>query len=138
MIRDQIAKRWAAWLRQALADHEPPMSAAELARASGGALDTGKITHWTNGDNTANPESAALVAKLLHTDPAEALRAAGHGDLVDALTSRDPVLVLLDSVGRPDVTEAMAREYLEGLEAVRARTREMADRVKRDQEAASG
>jgi len=93
--RGEIAQQWARWLKDALAAHQPPMAAADLARKSGGALDTGKITHWTNGDNTAAPDSAILVARLLCRDPVDALRAAGHQEIAslaedlrrDALTA---------------------------------------------------
>ena len=101
-------------------------------------LDKGSVSHWVAGDYPPEPEGAAYLARVLNEDPVEAMREAGHDALVDALLGRDPVLMMLESVGRPDLTDAMAKEYLEGLEAVRARTREMADQVKRDQEAANG
>lgn len=81
------ARIWAAWLNRALADHQPPLRPADLARMSNGAFGTGHTTKWTNADNTASAEHVLLIARLLERDPVEALRAAGHHMLADQIVS---------------------------------------------------
>lgn len=114
-----------------------PTEMARRAAQLGGTLDKGSISHWAAGDYPPEPESAVLIAQVLGEDPAVALREAGHGAIVDALSGRDPVLSMLASAGRPELTEPMARQYLADLEALRSRAREQADRVKRGQDAAA-
>lgn len=84
--RARIAAQWAAWLKDALA--HSGMSASEMAARSTGhdaAFQTGHVTHWTKGDNTASAEAVLLIARILERNPVEALRAAGHHDLADQI-----------------------------------------------------
>jgi hypothetical protein len=79
----QAAQRWARYLKQALDD--AGMTAAELIDKSSGALDSGKVTHWTQADNKASAEGALVVARILGLDPVEALREASQDVLAEAL-----------------------------------------------------
>ena len=74
--RAQIAHQWADYLRRALADEK--LAPIDLVKRSNGAIGTGHVTHWTNGDNSASIEAALLISELLHRPAAEVLRAAGH------------------------------------------------------------
>lgn len=82
--RTQNAATWAAYVTTALAEHDPPLQPIDLVKRSGGVFDTGKVSHWTNGDNSASADSALLFAQILGRDLAEALRAAGHHAMADA------------------------------------------------------
>ncbi len=74
--RAQIAQQWADYLRRTLADEK--LAPIDLVKRSNGAIGTGHVTHWTNGDNSASIEAALLISELLHRPAAEVLRAAGH------------------------------------------------------------
>lgn len=82
-----MARQWAEWLvRTRTARNKRPIDLVDAASAIGRKLTTGQISNWESGRNTASPESARLVAKLLGADPVEALRAAGHDDWADFAT----------------------------------------------------
>lgn len=83
-VARKTARRWADWLvRTRTARGKRPIDLVEAARAVGEKLTTGQISNWEGARNTASPESARLVARLLRADPVEALRAAGHDDWAD-------------------------------------------------------
>lgn len=130
--------RYARWLAPKMAARRlGPTEMAQRAADLGASLDKGSVSHYAAGDYPPDPQNAALMARILDEDPAESLREAGHGAIVDALAARDPVLALLDSIGMPELTDSMAKQYLDDIEAVRERAREQADRVKRGQGAAA-
>jgi hypothetical protein len=81
--RIENAQRWGEWLTTAMAQaHAEPK---DILNRAEGAIDKGSLSHWMNGDNTASPEAALTVARILDRDPAEAMRAAGHDVLAEAI-----------------------------------------------------
>lgn len=84
------AAAWATWLAAALS--ESATTASELAAAAAllrpgenAPFNKSAVSHWVNGDSSVSPENALLVARVLHRDPVEALRAAGHHTLADRI-----------------------------------------------------
>jgi len=60
----------------------------EMAARIGGTFKPGHVNHWRNGDNTAAPKHAIIIARALGLDPVEALRAAGHDPIADEMERR--------------------------------------------------
>lgn len=81
--RAETARRWAAWLTAAMAARR--LEPKDVIAAAGGAIDKGSLSHWMAGDNPASPDAAVIVARVLDRDPVEALRAAGHDILAEAV-----------------------------------------------------
>lgn len=79
--REENARQWEKWLRAAM--DQGDVTAAELARRSGGRFNTSHVAHWLTGANTANMEAVLLICQILQRDPVEALRAAGYRALAD-------------------------------------------------------
>lgn len=131
--------RYGRWLAPKMAARRlGPTEMVQRAADLGATLDKGSVSHYAAGDYPPDPQNAALIARILGEDPTESLREAGHGAIVEALSGRDPVIAMLDSIGMPQVTDPIAQAYLADLEAARERAREQADRVKREHEAANG
>lgn len=82
--RAETAQAWAAWLNAAMAARH--LEPKDVIASAGGAIDKGSLSHWMNGTNPASPEGAVIVARVLDRDPVEALRAAGHDILAEAIT----------------------------------------------------
>lgn len=109
--RSENVERWRKWLTTAMA--EARVEPKDLVNGSGGAIDKGSVSHWVNGENPASSESAIAVARVLRRDPVEALRAAGHEELADALAQSiaDAAVRMRSSL------EAELRAHLAGLDA---------------------
>lgn len=108
--RAEVARQWATWLKDALKDAR--LTAAELIGKSDGDLDDGKVSHWTQADNSASVQGALLVARLLGRDPVEALRAAGHNAVAESLAQS---IAEAQTRTRADL-EAGLREHLADLD----------------------
>lgn len=87
--RAKIALQWGQWLTEAM-DAENVRTFELVARGGrlGGTFESGGVTHWRNGDNTADADQAVIVARALRRDPIDALRASGHDALADEMESR--------------------------------------------------
>jgi transcriptional regulator with XRE-family HTH domain len=87
MTRPSTARQsWRAWF-------EPRFKATGLSGnefadrilEAGGKASKQAVSQWANGENTAEPNSVVIIATLFDEDPAEALRAAGHGIVADVV-----------------------------------------------------
>lgn len=102
--RNQVAAQWSEYLKQVLT--ERGMTARDLERRSDGVLESGKISHWIQGDNTASIQSALAVARALNLMPSEVLRASGHhaeAKQLEGIASGQPN----PQPATPDADEAM-------------------------------
>lgn len=82
------AQRWRDWLVPAM--ERAKMRQIDVVRNSNGQLQPAVVSKWVNGEFSASPQYAVLVARILDADPIEALKAAGHHDIVAAM-ARNPV-----------------------------------------------
>lgn len=81
--RIENALRWSRWLSQAMAqEHIEPK---DIVNGSDNSINKGDVSHWMNGDNTASPDNAVIVARVLHRSPIDALLAAGHANLANVM-----------------------------------------------------
>lgn len=75
-----------------MAEHEPPLSQAELARRTGVGQAT--ISRWIFSPGRPNPEKLRLLATTLGVDYAELMTIAGHGapseEITEALSGLRP------------------------------------------------
>lgn len=79
---------------------------------AGGKASKQAVSQWANGENTAEPNTAVVIATLLGEDPADALRAAGYGIVADAMGGK---LHLADARPAPldeGIRRVLAREDL--------------------------
>lgn len=79
------ARRWGHWLTTAMAKRQ--LEAKDIVAGFNGAIDKSAVSHWTNGETGASAESAIIVARILHYSPIDALRAAGHDTVAEAMMS---------------------------------------------------
>jgi transcriptional regulator with XRE-family HTH domain len=56
------------------------------------------ISQWVNGENVPAPNTVVVIAQVLRAAPAEALRQAGHGVVVDTLQA---------GAGKPENTDPL-------------------------------
>ena len=153
--QEAVARRWAQWLvRTREARNKRPIDLVEAAAAIGEKLTTGQLSNWESARNTASPESARLVAKLLDADPVEALRAAGHDDWADFATelrggetgaaARPPVDEVLATLRTSDLPDHLKRKFedeyaelvgpmIQATEAVRRRVAAELDQALKEQ-----
>lgn len=104
--RTETAQRWGKWLTQAMA--QARAEPKDIISQAAGAIDKGSLSRWMYGDNTASVESALIVARILRRPPTEALLAAGHDAVADALAEAS-------LRGRLEV-EAELRAHIAGLD----------------------
>lgn len=78
-------RRWSQWLTKAMT--EESVEAKDIVAGFDGAIDKSAVSHWINGETGASAESAVLVARVLHRSPIDALLAAGHTALAEAMMS---------------------------------------------------
>lgn len=83
--RIETWQRWRRWLTQAMAEER--IEAKDIVTGFNGAIDKSAVSHWLNGEGGASAESAVIVARILRRSPIEALLAAGHDALADAMMS---------------------------------------------------
>lgn len=82
---------WQAWYTQAMDESGKGTAQIETEAAAyrpRARINRQLISKWRNGEHSASPESALIIARVLDRDPVEALRAAGHhtiADQIDAL-----------------------------------------------------
>lgn len=74
---------WSEWLVQQL--HLHGWLASDLAGASAGVFDTKQVSRWLWSWDIPAPRVVALVAKICDTSVIEALHAAEHGAMIDAV-----------------------------------------------------
>lgn len=74
---------WSQWLTDQLLDHE--WTSSGLVEASGHVFDLKQVSRWLHSQDVPEPWAAVLVAKAFGASVVEALRAAEHGVLVDAV-----------------------------------------------------
>lgn len=69
------------------------MRQIDIINATDGQISSGTIAKWWTAENTASPEAAIAVARVLHADAIDALRAAGHDEIADyaAQIRTDPI-----------------------------------------------
>lgn len=77
------AQRWRTWLTTAMTQTRATQK--DIVEGSDGTIDKGSVSNWVNGKNPASAESALTVARILDRDPMDALHAAGHDALAEAL-----------------------------------------------------
>src|ERR1700749_1696451 len=78
-----IAARWAAWLNETA--RKRGKRQIDIVRASDGSLPSGTVARWFQGDNTAAPRQAIIVARILGEPADLALRMAGHTELAEEM-----------------------------------------------------
>jgi len=83
--RIENARRWGQWLTTAMA--QEGIEPKDIINGSDGTIDKGTVSHWMLGDYGASPENTLIVARVLRRPPVEALRAAGHDTVADAISS---------------------------------------------------
>jgi hypothetical protein len=92
--RAQLARtgrQWGQWLRTAMTQNGvDTKTLIERAGHQGASFAGSNVSKWLSGDNTADPANVVVIARVLHRDIAEALRAAGHTTIADAMARRGP------------------------------------------------
>lgn len=79
--RAAIALQWSTWLRETASARR--MRQIDIVTGSNGQIASGTVAKWWTAENTASPEAAIAVARVLHADAIDALRAAGHHEIAD-------------------------------------------------------
>lgn len=127
--------RWAEWLTDAMtATHTDTTTLITRAASQGATFDKTNVSRWRNGLTAPDPDHAVIVAHVLNQDAAEALRAAGHPALADAV--EDPHLARIRAAGMSETEMAvLEKEYLAQLAELDAR---IAQRVARQSTAREG
>lgn len=78
--------RWTQWLDAAMAEtHTDTPTLISRAADRGATFDKTNVSRWRSGATIPRPEHVVIVARVLDRDPVEALRAAGHDVLADAI-----------------------------------------------------
>lgn len=122
----EISQAWAKWL----AEHLGPLRQVDLVARSDGALKPALVSRWMRGDHAPSAENAIVVARVLGTDLAETLRAAGHHSIADVVQTHAPTPGPDDPMMRRIMTEPglaqedrdqLAGEYLRGIQENRER-----------------
>jgi len=79
--RAAVAEQFARWLREAAARKH--MRQVDIVNATRGEIGSGTVAKWWTGENTASPEAAITLARILGEDAIDVLRAAGHDAIAD-------------------------------------------------------
>ena len=78
--------RWSRWLDDAMAEtHTDTPDLITRAAAHGATFDKTNVSRWRSGATKPLPEHVVIVARVLERDPVEALQAAGHDVLAEAI-----------------------------------------------------
>lgn len=84
----QAGRQWGHWLRTAMTETTiDTATLVERARQAGASFDRSNVSKWRAGDNTADPTNVVTIAQVLGRDPVEALHAAGHTTIAEAMKS---------------------------------------------------
>lgn len=131
--RAQLARagrQWGQWLRAAMTeDAIDTTTLIERAGRLGATFGRSNVSKWLAGDTTADPANALTIAQALGREPAEALRAASHSALADAV--EDPHLARIRAAGMSQADMAvLEQEYRRQIAELDKRIEESRNRAR--------
>lgn len=122
---------WARWLRAAMDRHYGPgVRNKQLALDSGGAIREQTISKWLNGEVVPSVQLVRIAAVTLRENLAEALIAAGYGELVEEVRS-SLVQMATESPARAKTEDELRRELAALQDDVNSRINELRSRLDR-------
>lgn len=131
---------WMNWIN-AQFDAKPGTKQQDVARAA--RVGNSAVTKWRKGVNTAEADAAGRVAVFFGRSPVEAMRAAGHYELLDLLGVGDRDESIVDPIAAEimswtylgiKVRQALLERYRADTRAALEEARAMADRMRNDDE----